>query len=195
LFAKKAFDHDMEVKTKLVPTWILEVETGISAIFFWESSETSNYIVDCLQKWLNIRKYNEKWIETIVINLDNWPAINSHTTQFIKRMILLSKDFNVKIRLIYYPPYHSKYNPIERLWGVLENFWNWAILETIDIALKWASNMTRKGINPIVESVKWIYEKGIKVWKDELNELKKFWVPSKNLKKWDISIDARKMVL
>jgi transposase len=24
---------------------------------------------------------------------------------------------------VYYPPYHSKYNPIERLWGILENYW------------------------------------------------------------------------
>jgi transposase len=30
----------------------------------------------------------------------------------------------INIKLAYYPPYHSKYNPIERLWGVLENYWN-----------------------------------------------------------------------
>src|SRR5262245_2149031 len=28
------------------------------------------------------------------------------------------------VRLAYYPPYHSKYNPIERCWGILENHWN-----------------------------------------------------------------------
>ena len=171
----------MEVKTKLVPTWILEVKSWISGIFFGESSETSDYIVDCLEKWFKKRKYTEKWIETIVINLDNWPAINSHTTQFIKRMTLLSKKFNLKIRLIYYPPYHSKYNPVERLWWVLENFWNWAILYTTETALKWASNMTWKWIHPIVESVKWVYKKGIKVWKEKLSKYKNFWLPSKIL--------------
>jgi transposase len=25
---------------------------------------------------------------------------------------------------VYYPPYHSKYNLIERCWGILENHWN-----------------------------------------------------------------------
>ncbi|MCU7881502.1 MAG: hypothetical protein KZQ60_13910 [Candidatus Thiodiazotropha sp. (ex Lucinoma aequizonata)] len=25
--------------------------------------------------------------------------------------------------MAYYPPYHNKYNPVERLWGVLENHW------------------------------------------------------------------------
>ena len=33
------------------------------------------------------------------------------------RMVELSKAIDVKIRLIYYPPYHSKYNPIERCWA------------------------------------------------------------------------------
>ncbi|TYT68661.1 hypothetical protein FXO09_24960 [Microcystis aeruginosa KLA2] len=31
---------------------------------------------------------------------------------------------------------HSKYNPIERCWAVLENYWNGAILDSIDAALK-----------------------------------------------------------
>jgi len=26
--------------------------------------------------------------------------------------------------LVYYPPYHSKYNPIERCWSALEKKWN-----------------------------------------------------------------------
>jgi transposase len=25
---------------------------------------------------------------------------------------------------VYYPPYHSKYNLIERCWGILEQHWN-----------------------------------------------------------------------
>jgi len=28
--------------------------------------------------------------------------------------------YNVKVILAYYLPYHSKYNPIERVWGRLE---------------------------------------------------------------------------
>ncbi|MHC5718751.1 MAG: ISAzo13-like element transposase-related protein [Nostoc sp.] len=30
---------------------------------------------------------------------------------------------NLRIRLIYYPSYHSKYNPIERYWAALENYY------------------------------------------------------------------------
>ena len=39
---------------------------------------------------------------------------------------------------MYFPPYHSKYNPIERCWGILEHHWNGALLDTIESALLWA---------------------------------------------------------
>ena len=31
---------------------------------------------------------------------------------------------NLEIRLVYYPPYHSKYHPIERCWSSLQKKWN-----------------------------------------------------------------------
>jgi transposase len=43
---------------------------------------------------------------------------------FIKRMIEFADKTGLIIRLAYYPPYHSKYNPIERCWGILEMHWN-----------------------------------------------------------------------
>ncbi|CDN11409.1 Mobile element protein [Richelia intracellularis] len=33
---------------------------------------------------------------------------------------------NIPIQLLYYPPYYSKYNPIEACWGILEEHWNGA---------------------------------------------------------------------
>ncbi|RJS72931.1 hypothetical protein CW714_03930 [Methanophagales archaeon] len=40
----------------------------------------------------------------LVINLDNGPHINSHRTQFIKRMTEFADNMGLKIRLVYYPP-------------------------------------------------------------------------------------------
>jgi transposase len=94
----------------------------------------------------------------------------------------------LKIRLVYYPPYHSKYNPIERCWAALENYWNGAILDSLEAALNWASNMTWKGISPIVNLVETTYEKGIKVLLDELCQYLPSWHRSISLPKWDITI-------
>jgi len=33
------------------------------------------------------------------------------------------------IQLLYYPSYHSKYNPIERCWGILEVHWNGVVFQ------------------------------------------------------------------
>ncbi|QTA79376.1 Transposase DDE domain-containing protein [Desulfonema limicola] len=48
---KKAGDHDMNPKSKLVPYGILNVLTGLLTIFIGTSYETSDFIVDCIEMW------------------------------------------------------------------------------------------------------------------------------------------------
>ena len=60
-----------------------------------------------------------------MIDLDGGAATRSDRTQFIKRMVELSDAINLRIRLIYYPPYHSKYNPIERCWADERKLLEW----------------------------------------------------------------------
>jgi len=96
----------------------------------------------------------------------------------------------VNIELIYYPPYHSKYNPIERCWAALEQFWNGAILDGVETAMAWAENMSWKGLKPLVHHVTKPYEKGIKVDTQTLATYKVNWHPSEELPKWSITIDA-----
>ncbi|WP_442948697.1 ISAzo13-like element transposase-related protein [Nostoc sp.] len=125
------------------------------------------------------------------MSLYNWYFIFlqvPNRTQFIKRMVELSQAINLRIRLIYYPPYHSKYNPIERCWATLENYSNGAILDSVETAVQWAANMTWKGISPIVHQVKATYEKGIKVLSQELELYQNYWQRSETLPKWDITI-------
>lgn len=56
----------------------------------------------------------------MAINLDRGQSVHSNRTQFIKRIVQFAKVSGLHIHLIYYPPYHSKYNPIERCWAALE---------------------------------------------------------------------------
>ena len=48
----------------------------------------------------------------------------------MNRMVEFADRNNLEIVLVYYPPYHSKYNPIERCWGILEEHWNGTLLNT-----------------------------------------------------------------
>lgn len=104
-----ALDHDMEPDAKMVPFGVFEPSNDHILVVFGTSNETSDFIADGLELW-----WEESHLKELVINLDNGPHINSHRTQFIKRIIEFADKTGLKIRLVYYPPYHSKYNSIER---------------------------------------------------------------------------------
>jgi Rhodopirellula transposase DDE domain len=90
--------------------------------------------------------------------------------------------------IIYYPPYHSKYNAIERCWAALEQYWNGAILDSLDAAVQWASQMSWKATAPVVYIVDGICEKGIKLLAEQLEPYLLFWQRSETLPKWDVTI-------
>ena len=184
----EALDHDTKWDAVLVPSGILDVKANELSIYFGQSAETSDFIVDCLEQWWLENKDKHQEIEELAINLDGGSATRSNRTQFQKRMVEFACSSGLKIHLIYYPPYHSKYNPIERCWAALENYWNGAIWETISTALEWASNMTWKGIAPIVQLIETTYIKGIKVEPEELEPLLSYWLTDEKLPKWDVKI-------
>jgi len=68
----------------------------------------------------------------IQLKIDNGPESSGVRTQFLKRMVEFTEQIGKPIQLLYYPPYHSKYNPIERCWGILELHWNGAKLIDVE---------------------------------------------------------------
>ena len=101
----------------------------------------------------------------------------------------MSKKYNIEIELIYYPPYHSKYNPIERLWARLENIWNGFLLETTDICLNFMKNLTWNSEKSITKLKSKHYKKGLTVEKKEMLELEHNHILRKeNIKKWSLVI-------
>ncbi len=184
----RADDHDHYRQATLVPFGILDVLGHQLSIYFGQSAETSDFIVDCLSAWWQRHQADYRDVEEWMIDLDNGPAINSHRTQFIKRIVEFAQATKLKIRLIYYPPYHSKYNSIERCWAALENYWNGTILDTVETALQWASNMKWHDFTPIVEFVETDYPKGIKLSAEQLSSFSEQWQRSETLPKRDVTI-------
>lgn len=188
LTAKQADDHDDHWDAVLVPFGILNVAASQLSIYFGQSAETSDFIVDCLRAWWDEHQADYPDIDELAIDLDGGSAVRSNRTQFIKRLVQFVQATGLTVRLIYYPPYHSKYNPIERCWAALENYWNGTLLTTIDDALRWASNMTWNGLSPSVHLVEGIYAKNISVPRHELNTYQQQWQRSELLPKWDVCV-------
>ncbi len=186
---KKACDHDMNPDCKLVPYGILNILTGFLTIFFGTSLETSDFIADCIEMWWDQNKEKYINIKELVINLDNGPNSGGRRTQFIRRMTEFADKSGLKIRLVYYPPYHSKYNPIERCWGRLEEHWNGTILDSVDKVVNWATTMVWKGIKPLVCLLETIYETGVRLTKEQMKPYEDRIERSDLLPKWDITIE------
>jgi len=181
----------MNSQAKLVPLGILNLSNDQMDITFGTSNETSDFIVDGLEGWWDRNISVNKDIKELVINLDNGPHISSNRTQFIRRMVEFSNRIGIAIRLVYYPPYHSKYNCIERCWGILERHWNGEILNSTIKALTWASTMTWKGIQASVNMLDRVYEKGISLTKQEMRQYEDQLQRSETLPKWDVRITPR----
>ena len=178
----------MNPDLKLVLYGILNILSGLLTIFMGSSFESSDFIVDCLEMWWENNRIAYSHIKELVINLDNGPNSASGRTQFIRRMTEFSDKSGLKIRLVYYPPYHSKYNPVERCWGILEEHWNGEILDSVEKAVNWAATMTWKGIEPVVHLWEKTYEKGIRLSKKEMKFYESRIERSGSLPKWDVNI-------
>ena len=186
--AVKALDHDMCPKEKLVPGGILEPATGRSFIFFGTSYKTSDFIVDGLFLWWEERKHELCGLKQIVINVDNGPECSGRRTQFLFRLTEFADMTGLCVRIIYSPPYHSKYNSIERYWAGLEKSWNGYLLDTVETVLKRAGNFFWKGLRTVTRLFDAPYKKGVKVSGHEKLDLEQRLKRAPSLKWWDITI-------
>jgi transposase len=184
----KAADHDFHPAAIVTPVGILLPASDELFLYGVTSKVTSDCLVDRLVDWWESVKERFPDITTLVLNLDTGPESHSRRTQFMQRLVEFAQRFRLKIRLAYYPPYHSKYNPIERCWGILEQHWNGALLDSVDAVIHYARTMTWKGQHPVVALVTTTYQTGVKLTKKAMKvvETRLERVPS--LDKWFVDI-------
>jgi transposase len=158
-----AADHDFQPLATVTPVGIFLPTLDELFVYGVTSKVTSDCLVDRLAQWWEAVRERFAHITTLVINVDNGPENHSRRTQFMQRMVQFGQQYRITVRLAYYPPYHSKYNPIERCWGILENHWNGTLLDSVDTVLQYARTMTWNGKHPIVELVTTTYQTGVKL--------------------------------
>ena len=179
----------MGVKDSYIPCGIVDEDTGEWFISFGSSYKTSDFIVDTLQAWwAKLSPQTQRQLSWLQIKVDNGPENNGMRTQFLKRMVDWAEQINKPIQLLYYPPYHSKYNPIERCWGILEQHWNGTRLVDLPTMLVWAMSMRWKGAHPSVMLNPTIYKRGIRLSKEQMQPIEARLEPHPALPKWDILI-------
>jgi len=185
----KASDHDFVSNGSHTPCGILNEDTGQLYINMGCSFKTSDFIIDTLAGWWqSIPADEQQRIDRIQLKMDNGPESSGMRTQFLNRIVKFADEIKKPIQLLYYPPYHSKYNPIERCWGILEQHWNGTLLKDVHVMTEWAKTMTWKGIHPIVDVSTTVYEKGISLSRSAMREIEKRLVRDPDLPKWNILV-------
>ncbi len=187
-------DHDFGAKQKLTPFGIILPET--KETFFWMamSKVTADFMVDRLEELYPKLLERCPELDTLVINADNGCESSGRRTQWLNRLREFSDRHNITIELAYYPPYHSKYNPIERCWGVLENHWRGEILGSVEKVLGLARSMTYAGVNPVVRLVREVYHSGVTVAKSEMQDLEETFSRMPGLEKWFIQLKPQNRI-
>ena len=179
----------MGCKEKYIPCGLIDEDSGQLHIHFGSSYKTSDFIVDTIEDWWNdLSSQQQQTLEILQLKIDNGPESSGVRTQFLKRMVEFCDRIGKPIQLLYYPPYHSKYNPIERCWGILEQHWNGSLLSDVHTMLSWAQTMTWKGIHPIVKLNQKTYSKGISLTSTAMRDIESRLQRNPELPKWDIYI-------
>ena len=187
----KGWDHDPPAKEKLVPFGVLMLATGVLTLLFG-TAETSDFWGDCLRVWWRSVRSQCRKVRRLVIYRDNGPKNSGSRTQFLKRMIEFADWSGLEIRLVYYPPYHSKYNPIERCWSSLQKKWNGVLLTCWDVVQACALRMYWKGQHPVVARLDGEYPTGVTVPKKEMKRLNIRLERLQSLPKYDITIKPKR---
>jgi hypothetical protein len=185
----RACEHDWGLTEKYVPCGIVDEGSGELSITFGSSYKTSDCIVDTLEARGNaLDEATKSSTEVLQIKRDNGPESRGSRTQFLKRMVQFVADIGKTVQVLYYPPYHSKYNPIERCWGILELHGNGTKLMDVATMLEWAKTMTWRGLHPVVDLSQQVYEKGISLSKRIMRPVEQRLERHPALPKWDIVI-------
>ncbi len=184
----QAADHDFKPEAVLAPYGIFLPDLDETYLYFTESKVTADFMVDCLRDFWTTVQPSFPHVQTLLLNLDNGPENHARRTPFMARLTAFADEFGLTLQLAYYPPYHSQYTPIERVWGVLEQHWNGHLLDSHQTVLRLASTMTYHGFSPFIKVVEKAYQTGIRLSQHLMADLEKRFERLPGLGKWFVRI-------
>jgi len=109
-------DHDFNsfADGVVVPHGIYDVKRNEGYITLGISKDTSEFCCECIKDWwVNYGKNNYPLGDSILALADGGGSNSSRHYIFKEDLQKLANEIGIEIRMAHYPPYTSKYNPIE----------------------------------------------------------------------------------
>lgn len=166
--AFKVFDHDFPSAAEgvVIPHGLFDPRLNRGYIHLGTSHDTSAFACDCVEDWW--RRFGGvqyPGAQSLLLKCDGGGSNSASTYLFKADLQGLVNKLGLPVRVMHYPPYCSKYNPIEhRLFCHLSRACRGVIFTSMGLVQqRMAQARTRTGLQVVVNVVDKIYQTGRKV--------------------------------
>lgn len=164
----KTFDHDFKsyAEGTVVPHSFYDLKLNVGYVQMGVSHDTSEFACDSFRHWWYTHgQQNYPGASAILILCDGGGSNSSLHYIFKQDLQTLADEIGVEIRIAHYPPYCSKYNPIEhRLFPHITRACQGVIFTSIEVVQELIEKTnTKAGLKAFVHVINKVYEIGRKV--------------------------------
>lgn len=189
--ALESYDHDFQSLSngKIIPHGLHDVVENQAFINIGVSKDTAEFVLDCLLNWweqVGKNKYGDK--NKLLILCDGGGSNNSRHYVFKEAMQSFANQTGLEVRIAHYPPYCSKYNPIEhRLFPHVTRALSGVLLDKVNTVKTLIEQRakTKTGLKVIANIIDKVYLTGKKASKEFLENMTT--VFDEFLPKWNYS--------
>ena len=154
---------------KVVPHGLYDINSNVGYMTLGISHDTSEFACECIRKWwLEHGQREYAGATAIMLLCDCGGSNNARYYLFKEEIQTLSDQLNIEIRITHYPPYTSKYNPIEhRLFPHITRACQGVIFKTVEVVNEYmAKTKTTTGLKVFTSIIEKTFEIGRKVASD-----------------------------
>jgi hypothetical protein len=164
-------DHDFPsyAEGKVVPHGLYDINQNVGYMTLGMSADTSEFACECVRQWwLTHGCVNYTEATALLLLCDCGGSNNARYYLFKEDLQQLADELNIEIRIAHYPPYTSKYNPIEhRLFPHITNACKGVVFKSIELVNElMAEAKTTTGLKVFSTILNKTFETGHKVADD-----------------------------
>jgi hypothetical protein len=167
----EVFDHDFNsfAEGVVIPHGIYDLARGTAFINIGTSRDTSEFVSDSLRTWWNDEgRFDWPEASEILVLCDGGGSHSSRHYIFKQDLQDLADEWGLRLRIAHYPPYCSKYNPIEhRVFPHLTRVCKGVVFKTVERVKELMEKAkTKTGLVVRVRILEKLYQTGRQVASD-----------------------------
>ncbi len=152
-----------------IPHGLYDLKLNVGYVQIGTSHDTSQFACDSIRYWWqHYGAIHYPSANSILLLCDGGGSNSSRAYLFKQDLQTLVEDLGIEIRIAHYPPYTSKYNPIEhRLFPHLTRVCQGVIFDSVEMVKElMAKTKTRTGLKVLTTILDGIYMTGRQVAPD-----------------------------